>query len=351
MSKPTRTTRLRCESLEARDVPAAPFYPQTAEGLVTAVATANGTPEADAIVLTAGTKYTLTAVNNATFGPTGLPVIEAEGGPLTIVGNGATIERSPTAGTPQNPAYFRLLAVEPGARLDVSGLILQGGFAQGTPTLPARGGAVYSLGTVDLTDVIVQNNTAYGDQGDLSPGGGAQGGGVWSGGGLTIVGGTIQGNRATGGLGADGQWDRGGTGGSGRAGGSGAGGGVYVAAGTATLTHVTLEANVARGGDGGDGTKQTGGRSVANGGSGGNGRGGGIHTTGGTTTLTRCIVKQNEAIAGAGGNAGWRGKAGTDGAGEGGGIYVGPGVAADWDADTVFRGNTTSTRGKNFFRA
>jgi hypothetical protein len=66
--------------------------------------------------------------------------------------------------------------------------------------------------------------------------------------------------------------------------------------------------------------------------------------------LTDCSVESNEAVAGAGGQAGRRGSAGTNGVGQGGGVFVGVGVAADWDADTTIMKNT-ATSGKNVYRA
>ena len=111
----TARARLGCESLESLEIPAT-YYPATAAELIFAVAAANDS--ADTIVMTAGATYTLTAANNATFGPTGLPVIESGGWSLTIVGNAATIERSAAANTPA----FRLVAVESGATLTAENL-------------------------------------------------------------------------------------------------------------------------------------------------------------------------------------------------------------------------------------
>ena len=110
MSKSRRVTaRLCVEALEARDVPAV-FYPTTAADLVAAVSAANASPEADTISLTAGATYRLAAVNNTTFGASGLPVVAAGGGPLTVEGNGSVIERS----TGRRVPAFRLITVEAG---------------------------------------------------------------------------------------------------------------------------------------------------------------------------------------------------------------------------------------------
>src|SRR5438552_1707656 len=75
-------------------------------GLKAAINTANGNNDDDTINLAAGGAYTLTAVDNSTKGPNGLPVIGADnaGGAahkLTINGNGATIQRSGAGSTPQ----------------------------------------------------------------------------------------------------------------------------------------------------------------------------------------------------------------------------------------------------------
>jgi hypothetical protein len=96
------------------------------------------------LIAPASSHYTLTAVNNSTDGPTGLPVIAA-GDNLTIVGGGDTlvgggentIQRSTLWGTPA----FRLFDVASGATLNLQNLTLTGGLAQGTGTA-AEGGAI-----------------------------------------------------------------------------------------------------------------------------------------------------------------------------------------------------------------
>ena len=72
---------------------------------------------------------------------------------LTIVGNGATIERSTAQGTPA----FRLFAVDSGASLTLKNLTLSNGLAQGSGTA-AEGGAVYTSGTLTLRGVHVAGN-------------------------------------------------------------------------------------------------------------------------------------------------------------------------------------------------
>jgi hypothetical protein len=101
---------------------AADFTCPTGDGacLIAAMTTANANGDANTISLEGGT-YTLTAVDNTTEGPTGLPSVTST---LTIQGAGAdttSIERSDTA-----PA-FRLLHVATTGRLTLKRLTLRGG--------------------------------------------------------------------------------------------------------------------------------------------------------------------------------------------------------------------------------
>lgn len=332
-------TRLSCESLEARDVPAT-FYPATADELVRDVGLANASGGADTVVLTAGATYSLTAVNGTHaggtyIGPTGLPVVAAAGGPLTIVGNGATIERSTAAGTPA----FRLVTVEAGASLTVENLTLQNGridsgqvYIQAWGGNGAAGGAVLNQGTTTLWNVTVQNNVAAGQSGwGVSPyGAPAAGGGIFSAGTLNIMGGAIRNNQALGGDSA--KYD----------GASGYGGGVYVGGGTAGLTGVALADNTARGGAGGEGYwvyPSRGPRYRVPPGDGGTGAGGGLYARSAAVTLTECTVSGNKAVGGSGGGESY-----------GGGIYVGYGATVDWDAATRFARNRAGTGGNDFYR-
>lgn len=355
MSKSRRATvRLHCEALEDRSLPAT-FYPATAAELVAAVASANESSEADTILLTSGAIYTLTAVNNTIHGSTGLPVIAAAGGPLTIVGNDATIRRSGVTGTPD----FRLLAVEAGAVLTAEELTLRNGRTVGWDSW-GQGGAVLNRGTLTLRNVAVRESKAEGGAGIVPRygrplGGTAAGGGIYSSGTLTVEGGTIQDNQAIGGRGSDGYVDTS----SGRrayaspgyAGGDGLGGGVYVAGGTASLTRVTVVANTARGGDGGKGVNagKTGSFSynASSGGNGGNGQGGGLHAAGGTVTLHDVRVTANTATSGnAGAKGAGKGNAsnGSPGKAEGGGLYI-EAAAVILDSATKLKatGNTART--------
>jgi hypothetical protein len=103
------------------------------------------------ITLPAGCKITLAVQDNATQGPTGLPVIT---GNVTINGNGAVIARQ--ADTPSTPVpAFRLLNVATGGTLTLTGLTLSNGFADDGIN---GGGAIFSLGTVHVSGVTFSGN-------------------------------------------------------------------------------------------------------------------------------------------------------------------------------------------------
>ena len=227
--------------------------------LIADINAANAAGGVNTIALTAPTTspYALTATNN-TNGATGLPVVAANDN-LTIVGNGDAIERSTVSGTP----YFRLFDVAAGASLTLGNLTLKGGVAYGAG-VAAEGGAIYSQGNLVLNGVTVQNNQALGVAGpsvqnDHSP--------------------PVYGSPAS-------------------------GGGLYVAAGTATLTNVTLSSNTAQGGQHGILNEQAA------------GNGGGLYVAGGTVTLANDTVETNTASL------------------DGGGLYVAGGTVSSSN-DTV----------------
>jgi hypothetical protein len=311
---------------------------------------ANTSAEADVITLSAGATYSLTAIDNSVNGPTALPRITGGGG-LTIVGNGATVERSAAAGTPQ----FRLFDVAAGGSLTLKGLTLQGGrtagshYVQGVGTVldPASGGAVFSQGALTLDGVTVRNNVAQGSSGSwgyfgYEPVGDGAGGGVYSTGTLTVSGSRFDNNFAIGGRGADyvPAADMGNFPPSHPAtpSGHGSGGGLYVGGGSAAVSSSTFTGNTARGGD----------RSNGAGAAPGNASGGGLFLGGAATVAVRSsTVTGNIAIGGMGWST--RGGKREDGAGIGGGIYIGSGASVGLDAFTAANvlGNTASTSSSN----
>jgi hypothetical protein len=332
--------RPQLEPLEDRALPST-YYAATASALIADINAANKAGGANTIVLTAPTAspYGLTAANNSTDGPTGLPVISRKDS-LTIVGNGDTIERSTTSGTPA----FRLFDVASGGSLTLKNLTLQNGQAQAAKGigLSADGGAIYNQGTLVLSGATVQSNTASG-----SYGGNAAGGGIWSNGSLTLENSClVQGNSAEAGYGGasnaygGGLCVAGGTanitgaqfggslpneaeGGSNNynLAGSAYGGAVCVLAGTVTLRGDSL------GGPLGPSDLQN--QNVAAGGiaydAPGYGYGGGLCVLGGTVTLTNDVVMNNTAGYSSAGSLYY---------GEGGGIYVASGATVSIDSFT-----------------
>jgi hypothetical protein len=274
-----RGTRLACEQLEDRTVPSNLLTAANVTDLINDINYANAHPGSYTIALVAGNTYTLTAADNATDGGNGLPVIAASDN-LTIQGNGDTIARNTAAGTPT----FRLFDVAPGASLTLANVTVEGGTAQ-------RGGGIYSSGSLTLeAGTLIQRNQSIGAPGQASgwggyywliPGGDGDGGGVFvAAGTATLTNVTLSSNSAQGGQGAvtpDGLM-------SVKAG-SGLGGALCVAGGGVSLTNSILSANSAQGGQGGRP---------------GSGWGGGLFVTGGTVTLTSDGLSSNTADVGGG---------------------------------------------------
>lgn len=259
--------------------------------LIAAIVSSNTAGGANTITLTAdnSSPYTLAAVDNTTDGATGLPVIAA-GNVLTIAGGGDTIERSPADGTPA----FRLLDVAAGATLNLQDLTLQNGLAVDS-ALAAKGGAIFSQGTLSLDTVNVQNNTvsSNSDGHGFDIGQRPQGGGIYAlSGSVALTNCTLIGNSII-----DSQ-DPAFT----------FGGGLFVKNATATLVGCTFTGNTSLAGGGGGLDVSSGatatltgctfaGNSVAQEGSYGSyGLGGGMESEAGSTvTLAGCTFTANSA--------------------------------------------------------
>lgn len=185
---------------------------------------------------------TLTAVDNTTYGGTGLPVVTSD---ITIMGNGHTISR-------QSEARFRILAVSgSGARLTLDNVTVSGGATEinGIGYIRYGGGVlVHGSAVMTATHSTIRHNSA-------GVGGGiaaaeatvyvlgnsvihsnttevGSGGGIWAGGiaNVTVIDSTIRDNHA-----------------------ASAGGGISVQYGstTLTLTNSTLNHNTSVGSGGG----------------------------------------------------------------------------------------------------
>ncbi len=209
-----------------------------AADLIAAINAANTNAGVDVIELPPGCTYTLTAVDNTTNGPNGLPVVTDS---VVINGHGSTITRSSGA-----PA-FRLFDFAPSsaATFALNDLTISGGLAS------FDGGGIRngSLATLALNHVLVLNNN----------GGGGNGGGIYNAGALRLADSTVAQNDS----------------------GGGGGGGVFNDGGTFTATGSTLAFN------------RTADEVII-------GAGGGLFDNFGTSTLTNCTVSGNSAEAGGG---------------------------------------------------
>jgi hypothetical protein len=234
------------------------------------------------IVLPAGT-YSLTVGgpgNNESSAASGdLDIVNN----VTITGAGATSTIIDRGGTD------RVFHIGTSVTVSISGVTIQHG------SISTTGGGIANDGSLTLTDVTVQNNTA------------AWGAGISNTGTLDLVSSAVINNQATGANGQNGSATGGGGGGGGAA---GLGGGIYnESAASVTITNSTLSGNSATGGAGGIGYPNNGVFS----GAGGNGGGPNGGASGGGAG--------NFASGGGGGN----GAAFSPSAGGGGGFGGGGG--------------------------
>ncbi len=348
------------------------FAAATVAELIAAMNTANGNGQVNVITLTPGATYTLaTATSGAPGDETGLPRITSN---LTIIANGAVIERSSAAGTP----HFRIFAVTSSGALTLNGVTIRNGSLAGVAGaahapdsgLPgdnggsAAGGAitVVASGSLTVINCIFTGNSAtggtggdggsgangtgnQGGSGGKGGGGGSAGGGAISTSGTAVIRGTtFVGNSATGGAGGNGghggnAWTApGGKGGNAGAGASGSGGALQNT-GALTAINTTFTANSAVGGSGGTGGVGGGGTGIpvnGLGANGGDGDGGAMADSGsGTLAAINATVARNNATGGALGTGG--AGDGADGRGVGGGIRNG--VGSVMVTNTLFAAN------------
>jgi hypothetical protein len=244
---------------------------------------------ADILTLAAGA-YNVADSYASYNGNTGLPQITS---PITIEGNGATIDRS-------GAAVYRLFALNSTGNLTLNDLML----TDGAMTTDVGGGAIYNNGgTLTINDSFLSGHSATNSQG---------GGAIRSNGGtVTINTSTLSGNQS---------------------GNSGGGGAIYATnSATLTINDSTLGGNSATNTNGGAISIGSGSGSVtlnrstvganntANGGA-------GIASSGGTLTLNNSTISGNQAQSAGGG-----------------GIYNN-GATVTLNNSTV-TGNTTTTGG------
>ncbi|TAK98126.1 MAG: hypothetical protein EPO07_12375, partial [Verrucomicrobia bacterium] len=210
----------------------------------------------------------------------------------------------------------------------------------------ARGGAIYSIVNVAITNcTFVSNNVTAGNSGNGGSGGTAYyfgsnahagisgegaGAGVYASNRCLVVGSTFFGNRTRGGNGGtNGLTTLGSQTDAGPTGGNGLGGGICNR-GTNLIINCTFNANTATGGNGGGGSG-TGNWGGGNGGNGGNGSGGGSYSAS-FEGVTNCTFSGCVVIGGRGGPGGptpsGPGSTGATGSQRGANIASGGGVFA-----------------------
>jgi predicted outer membrane repeat protein len=128
--------------------------------LISAITTANGMADGGTVSLAPGCTYTLTTPNNNALqhGYNALPEIT---GNVTIEGNGATIERSPSlhCTSTSRSECFRFFFVSGPARLEVDSLTFSNGASEVGLDHPRGGGAILNRGRLVLTrDTFINNN-------------------------------------------------------------------------------------------------------------------------------------------------------------------------------------------------
>jgi hypothetical protein len=234
--------------------------------LVVAINVANGNGERNTIFLDAGI-YTLSAIDNSTDGPNGLPSVT---GSIRLVGAGADntiIERE--ASSPG----FRLIHLAATGSLTLRWLTLRGG----SPQVPHNGGAIFNNGgTLRITDSLVNGNAAQ------------QGGGLYNAGGTVILTRSILSMNGT-------------------AGPLNGGGGIWNAlGGTLAIRRSTIANNTGAGIGGGIFNDVGGDVTIRNSAVTSNmsfdpGIGGGIDNFGGTLTIVNSTVARNHSSRHAGG--------------------------------------------------
>lgn len=133
---------------------AANFSVGTVAELITAINSANASPDNDSITLTAN--IVLLDPDNTFDGNTGTPVIQNNGS-LTIIGAGYTISRGAL-----DSDNFRLLYVNIGAVVTINDLILTDGLTSGgaSASTTNQGGAIFNAGTLTINNSRFLRNEA-----------------------------------------------------------------------------------------------------------------------------------------------------------------------------------------------
>jgi len=167
-------------------------------------------PDDDTITLSAD--ITLSDSDNTADGSNGLPVISSS---ITLDGDGFTLARDTSFGCGISTVNFRHFNISSTGTLNLSDITLQNGCASGVGD-EARGGAIRNVGTLQLSDTLLLDNTALD----------GIGGALYSTGTLAIVDSTLRQNESS-------------------------GGGAIANAGSGEITRTTISHNVVNFGSGG----------------------------------------------------------------------------------------------------
>lgn len=164
--------------------------PGDTAALIAAINTANTNNQADTINLGGGT-YNLTSGPFAVDGDNGLPSILFDmGNPLTINGNGSTIQRDPSIDPDGmcdgdgSGTEFRIFHISASGVLTLNDITVSNGCASGiNPS--SFGGGIFNRGTLEINNSTISGNEAVDG-----------GGGITNRGTLEINNSTISGNTA-----------------------------------------------------------------------------------------------------------------------------------------------------------
>jgi predicted outer membrane repeat protein len=325
--------RLRADALEGRLTPAS-FYvpPGDTAAFIAAINSCNVNNQPDTIDLATGSTYTFTAAADSADGGSALPTIlrdSLDANTVTIHGNGATLQRSTDAGTPQfrflrigvfpnnvSASISDLTFVNGDAGTNKGGAILQ---QSGDLTVTGctfkndhgdSGGAIYDT-TIDTSPrlVSISNSTFTGNAATNTTSGSGGAVSVSGSSGLTVAGSQFDGNTSIGSGGAVQVSTSSGsvsiTGSqftNNTAGQSGSGGAVFIQAVSVTIANMTVQHNTSGGSGGGvwiQGAPTTITNSVVSNNTSG-GSGGGLFSQG-ATTITNSALQNNTSGASGGG--------------------------------------------------
>ncbi len=140
--------------------------------LKNAIVTSNSNNEGDVISLAVGGSYVLTAVDNSTRGPSGLPVIVNDNNhALTFNGNDATITRDPGAPAFRIFTIYNTLGNQP-YTVSMESVTISNGLGASGGGVEAFGGGIWNTGTLLLLNNCTISGNYAGAGGGINTGDG-----------------------------------------------------------------------------------------------------------------------------------------------------------------------------------